>query len=35
MGRHRLERYIAESSPRLRHFAETTASLAKLEPSED
>ena len=30
-----LERYIAESSPRLQHFAETTASLARLEPSED
>ena len=24
-----LERYLAERSPRLRHFAETTASLAK------
>ena len=27
-----LERYIVESSPRLQHFAEITASLAKLEP---
>lgn len=26
-----LERYLAESSPRLRHFAEVTESLAKLE----
>ena len=25
-----LERYLAESSPRLQHFAEITASLAKL-----
>jgi hypothetical protein len=26
-----LERYLSESSPRLRHFAEVTSSLAKLE----
>jgi hypothetical protein len=26
-----LERYLTERSPRLRHFAEITASLAKLE----
>jgi hypothetical protein len=26
-----LERYLTESSPRLQHFAEVTASLAKLE----
>jgi len=26
-----LERYLAESSPRLRHFAEITASLAERE----
>jgi hypothetical protein len=26
-----LERYLTESSPRLEHFAEITASLAKLE----
>jgi hypothetical protein len=26
-----LERYLTESSPRLRHFAEVTSSLAKLE----
>ena len=26
-----LERYLAERSPRLRHFAEVTADLAKLE----
>jgi hypothetical protein len=29
-----LERYLAESSPRLQHFAEVTASLAKLESSD-
>ena len=27
-----LERYLVESSPRLQHFAEITASLAKVEP---
>jgi hypothetical protein len=27
-----LERYLTESSPKLRHFAEITASLAKLDP---
>ena len=27
-----LERYLLEGSPRLQHFAETTASLAKREP---
>jgi hypothetical protein len=27
-----LERYLAEGSPRLQHFAEITASLAKREP---
>jgi hypothetical protein len=27
-----LERYLTESSPRLQHFAEITASLAKGEP---
>jgi hypothetical protein len=27
-----LERYLTESSPRLQHFAEITASLAKLDP---
>ena len=27
-----LERYLVERSPRLQHFAEITASLAKLEP---
>ena len=27
-----LERYLAEGSPRLRHFAEITASLAGREP---
>jgi hypothetical protein len=27
-----LERYLDESSPRLQHFAQITASLAKLEP---
>lgn len=27
-----LERYLGEGSPRLKHFAEITASLAKLEP---
>ena len=27
-----LERYVAESSPRLQHFAEITASLAKCDP---
>ncbi len=27
-----LERYLSEGSPRLQHFAEITASLAKLEP---
>lgn len=27
-----LERYLVEGSPRLQHFAEITASLAKLEP---
>jgi hypothetical protein len=27
-----LERYLTEGSPRLRHFAEITASLAKREP---
>jgi hypothetical protein len=26
-----LERYLSESAPRLRHFAEVTSSLAKLE----
>lgn len=26
-----LERYLAENSPRIQHFAEITASLAKLE----
>ena len=26
-----LERYLTEASPRLQHFAEITASLAKLE----
>jgi hypothetical protein len=30
-----LERYLAESSPRLRHFAEITASLARLESGAD
>lgn len=28
-----LERYITEGSPRLQHFAEITASLAKREPT--
>jgi len=28
-----LERYLVEGSPRLQHFAEITASLAKLERS--
>jgi hypothetical protein len=28
-----LERYLAERSPRLRHFAEVTASLARGEPA--
>jgi hypothetical protein len=28
-----LERYLAEGSPRLRHFAEVTASLAKPAPT--
>jgi hypothetical protein len=27
-----LERYLSEGSPRLRHFAEVAANLAKLEP---
>jgi hypothetical protein len=27
-----LERWLAEGSPRLQHFAEITASLAKLDP---
>ena len=27
-----LERYLSEGEPRLQHFAEITASLAKLEP---
>jgi hypothetical protein len=27
-----LERYLTEGSPRLRHFAEITASLARREP---
>ncbi len=27
-----LERYLAESSPRLQHFAEVTASLARRHP---
>ena len=27
-----LERYLTEGSPRLQHFAEVAASLAKLEP---
>ena len=27
-----LERYLTESSPRLQHFADVAASLAKLEP---
>jgi hypothetical protein len=27
-----LERYLVESSPRLQHFAEVAASLAKVEP---
>jgi hypothetical protein len=27
-----LERYLTESSPRLQHFANITASLEKLEP---
>jgi len=27
-----LERYLTEGSPRLKHFAETTASSAKVEP---
>jgi hypothetical protein len=27
-----LERYLVESSPRLQHFADITASLAKVEP---
>jgi hypothetical protein len=27
-----LERYLTEDSPRLQHFAEITASLAKREP---
>lgn len=30
-----LERYLAEGSPRLRHFAEITASLARLESGTD
>ena len=29
-----LERYLVESSPRLQHFAEVTASLAKREPQD-
>jgi hypothetical protein len=29
-----LERYITEGSPRLQHFAEITASLAKLDTAE-
>ena len=28
-----LERYLVESAPRLRHFADLTSSLAKLEDS--
>lgn len=28
-----LERYLAEGSPRLRHFAELTANLARREPA--
>jgi hypothetical protein len=30
-----LERYLAEGSPRLQHFAEITARLAKLESEKD
>jgi len=30
-GLRRLERYVTEGSPRLRHFAEVTAVLAKRE----
>jgi hypothetical protein len=29
-----LERYLTESSPRLQHFADVTASVAKLEPDD-
>ena len=29
-----LERYLVDGSPRLQHFAEITASLAKLEPND-
>jgi hypothetical protein len=29
-----LERYLTEGSPRLKHFAEITASLAKREPTD-
>jgi hypothetical protein len=29
-----LERYLTEGSPRLQHFAEITASLAKREPAD-
>jgi hypothetical protein len=29
-----LERYLAETSPRLQHFAEITVSLAKREPTD-
>jgi len=29
-----LERYLTESSPKLQHFAEVTASLAKREPTD-
>ena len=29
-----LERYLAESSPRLQHFAEIAGSLAKREPND-
>lgn len=29
-----LERHLTEGAPRLHHFAEITASLAKLEPSD-
>jgi hypothetical protein len=29
-----LERYLVESTPRLQHFADLTASLAELEPDE-
>lgn len=29
-----LEQYLVESPPRLKHFAEVTASLARVEPGE-